>query len=173
MSTTPTSGRTFRKVLLIAAGSVSLALGAVGVLLPLLPTTPFLLLAAFCYLSSSRRLYDWLINHRVFGAYIYNYVTFRAVKRSVKIGVLVVLWLTLTVSILLVHNLYIRIALVVIGAAVSIHVLTLRTLNARSTGSARIEKNNNEQAYSVSHASSDGVRQVGVGDGRVQVKTFR
>ena len=59
--------------LLIAAGTVFLALGVVGILLPLLPTTPFLLLAAACYAKSSKRFSNWLLNNRVFGKIIKDY----------------------------------------------------------------------------------------------------
>lgn len=121
-----------KRTLLVAAGSVSLALGVAGVFLPLLPTTPFLLLASFCYARSSRRLYGWLINHRVFGPYIFNYVTYRAVSRSVKVGTLILLWSTLLVSIMLVNNIYIRVVLLVVGVGVSVHVLTLKTMVKQS-----------------------------------------
>jgi len=121
------AGSPIKKALLITAGSISLALGLSGIILPLLPTTPFLLLSAFCYFSSSKRLYNWLINHKVFGSYLYDYITYRAVRRTVKIGALLFLWLTLLVSFLLVPNLYARIGLTLVGAAVSTHLLTLKT----------------------------------------------
>jgi uncharacterized membrane protein YbaN (DUF454 family) len=120
--------RSAKKYLLILAGSISLVLGIIGIMIPILPTTPFLLLAAFCYLRSSKRLYDWMLNNRVFGPYIYNYLTYRAIKRSVKVVTLILLWLTLTVSIVLVSNVYLRIFLVAVGVGVSIHVLSLKTL---------------------------------------------
>lgn len=125
---------TIKKALLIAAGSVSLALGVTGIFLPVLPTTPFLLLSAYCYLRSSARLYNWLLNHRVFGPYVYNYITFKAVTRNVKIGTLVFLWLTLAISILFVPNIYVRISLLAVGFAVSIHVLTLKTMPKEDAG---------------------------------------
>jgi len=124
------SGNPVKKILLVLAGSLSLALGILGIFLPLLPTTPFLLLASFCYMRSSKRLYIWLINHKTFGEYIYNYVTHRAVKRSAKITALVVLWLSMTTSIVLVDILYVRILLIAIGTAVSIHILSLKTFDS-------------------------------------------
>lgn len=117
-----------KKTLLLVLGSISLALGVIGVLLPVLPTTPFMLLAAFCYLRSSRSLYDWLINHRVFGTYIYNYMTYRAVTRKTKSMALFFLWLTLFISIVIVDNLHLRIFLAVVGVGVSIHLLHLKTI---------------------------------------------
>jgi len=62
---------------LIAAGTVFLVLGVVGVFVPVLPTTPFLLLAAACYLHSSRRLHDWLIHSRLLGPYLRHYTMVR------------------------------------------------------------------------------------------------
>jgi hypothetical protein len=124
-------------------GSISLSLGAIGVFMPVLPTTPFLLLAAFCYLRSSQRLYNWLINHRIFGGYIYNYITYKAVTKKSKIGAIVFLWLTLIISILLMNITYVRISLLAIGAAVSIYLMTLRTLRVEDI---RInESNHNRQ----------------------------
>jgi uncharacterized membrane protein YbaN (DUF454 family) len=66
-------------------GLVALALGAVGVFLPLLPTTPFILVAAFAFMNSSQRLHDWLINHRVFGRLIREWREHGAISRPAKI----------------------------------------------------------------------------------------
>lgn len=117
-----------KKYLLIGLGSLSLALGAVGVAIPVLPTTPFLLIALFCYLRSSHRLYDWLIHHRLFGTYLYNYVTYRAVPRNTKIGAMIILWFGLITSMILVDKLFVRLILLAVGIVVSIHILLLKTL---------------------------------------------
>ena len=122
-----------KKYLLIALGSLSLGLGAVGVAIPVLPTTPFLLIALYCYLRSSQRLYDWLIHHRLFGTYLYNYVTYRAVSRSTKIGAMILLWLGLITSIILVDKLFVRLILLAVGVVVSIHILLLKTLERVQT----------------------------------------
>jgi hypothetical protein len=120
--------KTLRRTALILAGSLALALGLVGIFIPILPTTPFLLLAAFCYLHSSKRLYAWLIRHRIFGQYIEDYMTHRAIRLGVKIAALALLWLSLGLSIVLVPSPAMRIILPLIGLAVSWHVLSLRTL---------------------------------------------
>lgn len=117
-----------KKYLLIGLGSLSLALGAVGVAIPVLPTTPFLLIVLFCYLRSSHRLYDWLIHHRLFGTYLYNYVTYRAVPRNTKIGAIIILWFGLITSMILVDKLFVRLILLAVGIVVSIHILLLKTL---------------------------------------------
>lgn len=116
---------------LLVAGSITLVLGLIGIFIPVLPTTPFLLVSAYCYLRSSKRMYNWLIHHKVLGCYIYNYLEHRAVPRKTKIGAIVFLWLTLSISILLIANWHIRAALFVIGVCVSVHLFTLKTLDSK------------------------------------------
>lgn len=120
--------KTLTKYLLIFLGTLSLTVGIVGIFIPVLPTTPFLLLTSYLYMRSSRRLYEWLIHHRVFGAYIYNYITYRAVTKRTKISALIFLWLMLLTSILFMSNLHIRICLIAVGIGVSIHLFTLKVL---------------------------------------------
>lgn len=117
-----------KNYLLRALGVLSVALGALGILLPVLPTTPFLLLAAWAFLSSSDRLYNWLMNHRVFGLYIRSYIEFKGVSKAHKIFALASLWVTMTISIYLVDKIAIRILLVIIAIGVSMHLLKLKTL---------------------------------------------
>ena len=117
-----------KNYLLRALGVLSVALGALGILLPVLPTTPFLLLAAWAFLTSSDRLYNWLMNHRVFGLYIRSYIEFEGVSKAHKIFALASLWVTMTISIYLVDKIAIRILLVIIAIGVSIHLLKLKTL---------------------------------------------
>ena len=117
-----------KKFLYIGLGLLALAMGTLGLVLPVLPTTPFLLLAAFCFLRSSERLYEWLIHHRLFGSYIQNYIIHKAVRRKVKIGTLVFLWISLGISALLVKSLPVRLLLPAVGVGVSIHILKLKTL---------------------------------------------
>ena len=76
-----------KKIIYIFIGSVSLVLGIIGAFFPVLPTTPFLLLAAFCYMRSSRRMYQWLIHNKIFGAYVYSYVTYRAIPKKTTIKI--------------------------------------------------------------------------------------
>ncbi len=65
-------------------GAIATAFGAVGVVLPILPTTPFILLAAFCFARSSRRCHAWLIQHRTFGPLISNWTEHGAIDRRAK-----------------------------------------------------------------------------------------
>ena len=90
--------RSLLRPLLLVLGTLFVILGVVGMFLPILPTTPFLLLAAACYARSSDRFLHWLLNNRLFGAYVRNYREGRGMPRSTKILTLVALWLTLGMS---------------------------------------------------------------------------
>lgn len=118
-----------KKYLFIFLGSISLGLGSIGIILPLLPTTPFLLLAAYFYLRSSKKLYVWLLNHRIFGIYIYSYINFHAIDLKTKISALSLLWLSLTISIILINKLLVTLILLIIGLSVSLHILSLKTMS--------------------------------------------
>lgn len=120
------------KGLLIVIGSLSLALGAIGIFLPILPTTPFLLLAAFCFARSSQRLHDYLINHRVFGSYLDNYYH-RAMTPTHKARTLAALWFSIIVSVWLIGSLLPAVLLPIIAGAVSIHIIRLRPIAASTS----------------------------------------
>jgi uncharacterized protein len=117
------------RALLTAAGMISVGLGVVGIFLPLLPTTPFLLLAAACFFRSSRRFYGWLTGHHRLGTYIRNYREGRGVPLRVKVVSIALLWITIGISAIFVVNLLaVRILLVLIAAGVTVHLLSVRTL---------------------------------------------
>ena len=88
----------FRKILLIFLGTVFVGLGVIGMFLPLVPTTVFLLLAAFCYSRSSERFHTWLITHRWCGRYIKNYTEGVGMTVRDKVTTISLLWATLSVS---------------------------------------------------------------------------
>ena len=116
------------RALLIVAGTISLVFAAIGLVLPLLPTTPLLLLALACYCRSSERLYMWLINNRWFGEYIRNYREGRGVPLKTKVLAVTILWASISVSVLfLVSILIVQVLLLGIAIAVSIHILRLPT----------------------------------------------
>ncbi len=119
----------FRRWGLIVLGTVSLVLGIIGIFLPLLPTTPFILLAASCYARSSKRLYDWLLTNKCFGNYVKNYRKGKGIPRKVKVFSISFLWIVIGYSILFVVNIFsIRIILFLIAVGVTIHILSVRTL---------------------------------------------
>lgn len=119
--------KSIKTYLLVIIGTISLILGTIGIFIPILPTTPFILLASFCYIRSSNRLYYWLINHKLFGKYIYDYLVHKSVKKSAKITAITLLWLSLGITIYLINS-YISFILIFIGIVVSIHIISLKTL---------------------------------------------
>jgi uncharacterized protein len=118
-----------KKVFLIFAGFLSLSLGILGIFLPLLPTTPLLLLAAACFFRSSDKLYDWITHHKIFGKYILCYQKHRAVSKKSKIVTILLLWLTMSITVIFfIESLWIKLLLLLIALGVTVHVLKLRTL---------------------------------------------
>jgi uncharacterized protein len=115
------------KYLLVSAGTFFLGLGIIGIFLPIVPTTPFLLLAAACYARSSKRFYDWLMNNKWFGSYIKNYQEGKGVPLKVKILTISVLWITILSSVFIVQIFWVRILLILIAFGVTIHILTIKT----------------------------------------------
>lgn len=114
--------------LLVALGTVSLALGIAGIFLPLLPTTPFLLLASACYARSNERLHQWLLNHGRLGAYIRAFEEGRGLPLRAKVLSVAVLWASMGYTLYVVSSPYGRAGLVALGAGVTFYLLRLPTL---------------------------------------------
>ena len=115
-----------QKILLIA-GTISVAIGVIGIFVPLLPTTPFLLLAAACYIRSSERFYRWLLNNRFFGAYIGNYIEGRGMPLRIKVVTILLLWTTIGISACIgTQNTVLRIVLILVAIGVTIHIIFIR-----------------------------------------------
>ncbi|GEN88949.1 YbaN family protein [Oceanobacillus sp. FSL W8-0428] len=118
-----------KKAILVSCGSLSLGLGIIGIILPLLPTTPFLLLSAACYAKSSERLYNWLLENKYFGSYIKNYRAGKGIPLKVKITAVSVLWLSLSFTIFFVIPLVaVKLLLAVIGSYFTWFILKQKTL---------------------------------------------
>ena len=123
-----------KRRLLIGAGTLSTGLGIIGILVPILPTTPFLLLAAACYMRSSERFYQWLINNRIFGAYVRNYIEGRGMPVRIKVFTILLLWLTIGLTIAFgVQNTVIRIVLICIAVGVTVHIALIRKRRVEAT----------------------------------------
>ena len=115
-----------KRVLIIACGTASVGVGVVGALVPLLPTTPFLLLAAYLFARSSERLYEWLLGNRLVGGYLRRYYEGRCMSGRHKVVTLALLWIALGLSALLaVDAWWVRGILGGVGVAVSLHILML------------------------------------------------
>jgi uncharacterized membrane protein YbaN (DUF454 family) len=125
---TPTPDRLKRRLLVIA-GTIALCIGVVGIIIPILPTTPFLLLAAICYLRGSQRLYNTLLCNRFIGSYVRNYLEGRGMSLKMKIWTLTLLWTAIVCTAVLVTNsLIIRIVLAVVLIGVTIHIILIKTI---------------------------------------------
>ena len=114
--------------ILVVSGTFFLILGIVGIFIPILPTTPFLLLSAACYARGSKKFYTWLINNRLLGEYIKSYQEGKGIPIKVKILTIVVLWITILFSIILIVTNYIlQLILLIIAISVTVHILTIKT----------------------------------------------
>ena len=127
--TEKSTAASFRKKIFILSGIISCTAGIVGIFVPILPTTPFLLLAAFLFADSSPCMYRKLCTNEYLGSFIKNYREHCGVPRETIHKALFFLWLTLTVSIYFTGNLWLKITLFAIGCAVTIHLLTLKKSN--------------------------------------------
>jgi uncharacterized membrane protein YbaN (DUF454 family) len=118
----------------VAAGTVCLGLGILGIVLPLLPTTPLLLLAAACYARGSERFYHWLLNHRWFGPHIRNYRDGAGIPLRAKVTAVTLVWATILLAVVFAVELpWVRVLLIAIAAGISAYLLRLPTLRRKDT----------------------------------------
>lgn len=117
-----------RNMLFAAGGVICVVLAFLGVLIPVLPTTPLLLLAAFLFTRSSPRALHWLENNRLFGAYIRNYRSGRGMKLRDKVITLALLWLGIGLSIVfLLDRLWLELLVAAVAAGVTAHLVRIKT----------------------------------------------
>lgn len=122
-----------KKLMFIICGSLAIGLGVLGIFLPLLPTTPFLLLGAACYLRSSNKLYQWLINNKWLGSYIKNYYEGNGITLKTKIVSIGLLWMSISyAAIFFIEMIFVRILLLIIAIGVTKHLLSLKTLKLKN-----------------------------------------
>jgi len=118
-----------KKIVFISLGCLFTGLGFAGIILPLVPTTPFLLLAAFFFSKSSEKFHDWLLSNRVCGEYIRNYREKKGMRLRDKITSLSMLWIAISTSAFLATDkLWLRILLFSIATGVTIHLTSLKTI---------------------------------------------
>jgi uncharacterized protein len=116
------------KPLWVAAGTIFLGIGIVGIFLPLLPTTPFLLLASACYLRGSKRMHDWLLSHGRLGAYIRAYEEGRGIPRRAKLLALTMMWASIAYAVYRFPVPWLQVALLLVATGVTFYLLRLPTL---------------------------------------------
>ena len=105
----------------LALGTLALVLGVIGIFLPLLPTTPFVLLAAACYARGSRRFHEWLLAQRTFGPIVHEWERHRSIPYRTKVTAVVLMSLTLGTSIVFfVKPMWLKVALAVMGVGLAV-----------------------------------------------------
>lgn len=118
-----------KRRLFVVAGCIALAIGAVGVVVPILPTTPFLLLAAACFTRGSQRIYGALLRNRLVGSYLRGYLEGGGMSLKAKIWTLVLLCAAMAVTaITLTDSTAVRIILAVVLIGVTAHIVAIKTL---------------------------------------------
>lgn len=119
------------KILLNLIGLIAVVLGILGIFLPLLPTTPFLLLASACFMRSSPRLHRWMLNNPLFGEYLKNIQAKKGIPLKGKLVTLIVLWVSMGYSIYVVRPLMLKYLLAALGVGVSAWILQMKTLRRK------------------------------------------
>lgn len=120
-----------KRKLLLVAGTIFVVLGVIGIFLPLMPTTVFLLLAAACYMRSSEKFYHWLIHHRILGGMIRDYREGRGIPLRNRLITILLLWATIGASgYFFVENDWVRLLLGMVAVGVSAHLLTIHAKKA-------------------------------------------
>ena len=117
-----------KKILLMVIGSLSLGFGIIGIFLPVLPTTPFLLLALACYLRSNKKLYNFILTNKHLGPYVKDYVSGNGIPLRMKRRAIFILWLTIGFSaVFIVKDILVRIILLIIASMVSFYIWTRKS----------------------------------------------
>ena len=133
-----------RKMVLIFAGTVFVGLGVLGMFLPLMPTTVFLLLAAYCYSRSSERFHAWLLRNRLFGKYISNYKAGKGISLRQKVTTTIFLWVSIGFSIWMLGGFWATLLLLAVAIAVTIHLFALKTYRPEIEASPKVQPEQNQ-----------------------------
>lgn len=119
------------RIILIIIGWLSVALGTLGVFLPLLPTTPFILLGAWCFARSSPRFHHWLLYRSWFGGYLRHWQQYRAMPPGAKPRAVMMILLTFAISLWLVNLTWVRILLLIVLACLLIFMWRIPVVDAK------------------------------------------
>ena len=121
----------FARLLFNIFGTLFLLVGILGVVLPLLPATPFLLLASACYGRGAQTLHRWLMSHKYLGTYITTIKEHRGMPFQAKLMTIVVLWASLLFSLYHVDSLLLGATLLMVGIGVTALIVRLKTVGQR------------------------------------------
>ncbi|MDR2802381.1 MAG: YbaN family protein [Prevotellaceae bacterium] len=120
--------RRFYKALWFSGGMCSVALGVLGMFLPLLPTVPFLLLATFCFTKSSPKWKEKILHHPFIGKPLREWLQYKGIRKKGKIWSLAFLWASILISVYFVSIPWVRIVLLIVAVAVTLHILSFKTI---------------------------------------------
>ncbi|MEI0530216.1 YbaN family protein [Brachyspira pilosicoli] len=127
------------RILFIALGFIFLGIGAVGIAVPILPTTPFLLLASFFFAKGSKRFHDWFLSTKLYKKYLESFVKSRAMTLKGKLTILIPVSCMLIITFILVDNIYARIVLVILFISKYVYFFTqIRTVSEEELSKMRI-----------------------------------
>lgn len=118
-----------KKILLSSLGWIAIVLGVIGIFLPILPTTPFILLAAWCFARSSERFHRWLWNHPRLGLIVQAWENGEGIPRKVRNRVIILLWISMLSSSLIIGIWYVALGLLAIGTGVTLYLMRLPLLS--------------------------------------------
>ncbi len=116
-----------KRYCLLVVGGIALALGGIGILLPVWPTTPFAILAAGCFAGSNQKMYERLIKSKYFGEFIRNYREHTGVSKKSKRNAILYLWIMLILSSIIIDNPWMYLVLGFVGIGVTLHIALLKT----------------------------------------------
>lgn len=128
------------RVLFIILGFIFVGIGAVGIVVPILPTTPFLLLASFFFAKGSKKFHDWFISTRLYKKHLESFVKSRAMTLKSKLGILLPVSAMLIITFIFVNNIYARITLVILFISKYLYFFT----QIKTIKEDKINKNTNE-----------------------------
>lgn len=117
------------KAFLIAVGWLSVALGVIGIFLPILPTTPFLLLAAACFMRTSPKFYNWLVGHPRLGKYLVYYLEGKGIPLKAKMYTIALLTISMSLTVYIVPVTAVKILLPLVGVLVALYIVRQPTLD--------------------------------------------
>lgn len=122
------SGKMMRGIYIVV-GTIALVIGAIGLFLPVIPTTPLVILAAACYYRGSERLHNWILSSRWFGETVKNYQEGRGLTRDTKVRAISMMWAMILISAwFFVSNLVVRVAIICVVMGVTVYLVRLPTL---------------------------------------------
>lgn len=117
-----------KRLLYFVLGSIALVAGLVGIVVPILPTTPLLLMAAACFLKSSRRMYVWLMSHKQLGPLLYQYSITKAIPLRTKRRAILLVWIGIAISIVLIGRWQVALLLLSVAIGVTLHIAYFKTM---------------------------------------------